>query len=288
MGGSGGGGSSGQVRYPAYVEGIHEDWLDATGTDTIDASVTEVMNDALGVSPYASAVAYDPDADITAYLAEVNDFENLVDLLSSGTGLNTLVSNILSDSRVQAEIDAYEAMLVATKTASTFPRFEAGMRDINSVMASAFVTGKALIEEEIARDVAKYAADLRMKAFSDDALRVIQMKLEFQKAVSHMVVEAYRIKIVAKKEEADLTVDYDVADGKWDLEVFQYGANVMAAPAGGTAIPSGKKGGAGSVLAGGISGASAGAMAGSAISPGIGTAIGAAAGGLMGLASGLL
>jgi hypothetical protein len=267
MGGSGGGGSSGQVRYPAYVEGIHEDWLDATGTDTIDASVTEVMNDALGASPYATATAYDPDADITAYLAEVNDFENLVDLLSSGTGLNTLVSNILSDSRVQAEIDAYEAMLVATKTASTFPRFEAGMRDINSVMASAFVTGKALIEEEIARDVAKYAADLRMKVFSDDALRVVQMKLEFQKAVSHMVVEAYRIKIVAKKEETDTTVNYDVA--------------------GGTAIPSGDKGNkAGSAMAGAISGAAMGAMAGAPT--GIGAPIGAAIGGVLGLASGFL
>lgn len=288
MGGSGGGGSSGQVRYPAYIEGIHEDWLDATGTDTIEASVTEVMNDALGASPYTAAVPYDPDTDITTYIAGVTDFETLVDLLSSGTGLDTLISNVLSDSRIQDEIDAYEAMLVASKLATTFPRFEAGMRNINSVMSSAFVTGKALIEEEITRDVAKFAADLRMRSHSEDALKVIQMKLEYQKAVSHMIIEAYRIKIVAKKEESDLTVDYDVADGKWDLEVFQYGANLMAAPGGGTAIPSGKKGGAGSVLAGGISGAAAGAVAGSVIQPGVGTAIGAAAGGLLGLASGLL
>ena len=52
MGGSsGGGGGSGRVSYPSYMETVHNDWLDATGTDTIEISVTQVMDAALGSSP---------------------------------------------------------------------------------------------------------------------------------------------------------------------------------------------------------------------------------------------
>lgn len=60
-----GGGSAGSVDYPAYMRDIHNDWLDAVGTDTIEVSMTSVMNTALGASPYAALVAYDPATPLT-------------------------------------------------------------------------------------------------------------------------------------------------------------------------------------------------------------------------------
>ena len=56
----GGGSTSGAVDYPDYMEAVHGDWLNTTGVDTIEKSVTEVMDTALGNSPWAGLTAYDP------------------------------------------------------------------------------------------------------------------------------------------------------------------------------------------------------------------------------------
>lgn len=256
----GGGGGSGAVSYPAYLQGIHEDWLDGTGADTISQSITDVMNTAFGNSPWTAALAYDPDTDLTNLIAAPNVLQTLVTLLSTGTGLDTLVSNVLSATYVDDVVTEYAADMDARLNAEIIPRFEAGMLDINAVSSSAFAIGRALIEQNQDRQVNKFAAELHLKAASDDALKLIQMKLEYQKSVSQMLAEAYRIKIVAKKEETDSNLEFDEKDALWDLEVFKYGGNLIASIGGGTSdnakIPSKSQ----SVIGGAMSGAAAGAM----------------------------
>ena len=279
--GGGGGGGSGIVSYPAYMETWHSMALDDTGVDVLTTSLTAVMDAALGSSPWTAQAAYDPDADIAAMLAGVNLSQTLVTLLSTGTTLDTLISEILDHTRVDDAVVEYAADLDARLVAEILPRFEAGMRDINAVVSSAFVVGRALIEENQDRQVAKFSADLHYKAFSDDAIKVIQLKLEYQKMVSQMLVETYRIKIVAKKEENEVEMKIDEADGLWDLEVFQYGANLLASIGGGTMQPQGKEPStAQSMIGGAMSGAAAGAM--------ISGPTGALVGGVLGAASALL
>lgn len=278
MGGSGGGGgSSGEVGYPAYMETWHGMALDDSGADTLSLSITDVMDSALGNSPWTGQVAYAPDADITSLLAAPNVLQTLVTLLSSGTTLDTLISEVLDHTRIDDSVTEYAADLDARLIAEVLPRFEAGMRDINAVVSSAFVIGRALIEENQDRQVAKYSADLHMKAFSDDAIKVIGLKLEYQKAVSQMLAEAYRIKIVAKKEETDTNIKLDEEDALWDLEVFQYGANLLASIGGAVVKPSTEQSStAQSMIGGALSGAAAGAMVGGPWGAGIGAALGAA------------
>ena len=283
----GGGGGSGAVSYPAYMQDCHADWLNQTGADTITQSLTDTMNTAFGASPWVAAAAYNPDADLVNLLAAPNELQTLVTLLSTGTGLDTLIADVLDVTRIQDSIDAFEADLDARLLAEILPRFEAGMRDINAVTSSAFAIGRALIEENQDRQVAKYAADLRMKGFSDDAIKIIQMKLEYQKTVSQMLAEAYRIKIVAKKEEMDLNIKIDENDALWDLEVFQYGANLIAGIGGGTATPKTKQASqTQSMIGGAMAGASAGYMIGAGTA--VGGPWGAAIGGVLGAASALL
>ena len=286
----GGGGSSGKVAYPDYVEAVHEDWLRQT-SDTINYSVTDLMNDAVGNSPFASATPYDPDTDIAAFIAAVGDLDTLVGQFISGTSANVSLPTAMTDADIQADIDALEAQLTTLKdnrlTGTILPRFEAGMRDINSVVASAFVIGRATIESdadmEVTRDVASHGSKLRISVRATDVqvaettLKAVMGKVEFQKALSQLMVEAYRIKIVAKKEESDTMQEYDVADAKWDLETFQYGANLLAAPSGGVGVPSGKRSTATSAIGGALSGAAMGAVAGMAMGGPVGMLAGAGA-----------
>jgi hypothetical protein len=283
--GGGGGGGSGVVDYPAYMKNFHNDLLNHTGVDTVTSSIVDIMNIAIGNSPYTLATAYDPDVPIAAMLAEVNDFNTLVDLLSSGTGLDTLVSNILSQSRIDDAVDEYSLDLGNRLTVEVLPRFEAGMRDINAVVSSAFAIGRAVIEDGQTRQVAKYSADLHMKAFGDDALQLVALKLEFQKNLTHVTAEANRLKIVAKKEEADVNLEVDEADALWDIELFQHGANLLASIGGGVAGTK-KKSTASSVIGGAITGAVAGGMI--ATGTAMGGPVGAVVGGVLGAAAGFL
>ena len=284
MGGSGGGSSSGKISYPAYLQSTHNDWLDHTGVDTITSSVVDFMNAGQGNSPWTGQAAYDPDADITAMITAEDSLQDLVTLLSNGTTLDTLISSVLDESRIDDAVDEYAADLAARLTAEVIPRFERGMQDINAVSSSAFVIGRALIEEGQDRQVAKYSADLHMRVFSEDALRVIQMKLEYQKFASHMLTDIYRMRISAKVDENQVEMEIDDKDARWDIELFQYGGNLIAAIGGGTMVPKDTSPSKiQSAIGGAMSGAVAGAMIGAAGGP-----IGMAGGAFIGAASALL
>ena len=280
-----GGGSSGAVSYPAYMETVHNDWLDNTGTDTITSSMVDIMNAAQGSSPWATQLAYDPDTDIASMVTSQGLLQTLVTLLSSGTTLDTLVANILSDTYIDDAVDEFEADANARMVATILPRFQRGMQDINAVVSSAFVLGQSNIEAELARNVNKFSSELHLKSSSDDALRLIQLKLEYQKIATTTLIELNRIKIVAKKEENDVNMDIDNRDAVWDLEIFQYGANLLAAISGAAAGTKGP-----SQWQSAIGGAFSGAGAGSNIagSSGGNTGWGALIGGIVGAGSAFL
>lgn len=274
-GSGGGGGGSGKIEYPAHITTFHGNVLGTGALTAAELTMDSAMVAALGASPWVGQAAYDPDGDIVDLLAAPNTLQTLVTLLSTGTSLDTLISNVLDESRIDDVVTEYTADLDAHFLANVVPRFEAGMRDINAVVGSAFPIGRAILEENQDRQVARFSAELHNKAFSDDAIKVIGLKLEYQRVVSAMLLEGYRMKIVAKKEQTDLDMKIDEFDAEWDLNVFQFGANLLAAPGGGTSNPHIKTPSTTqSVIGGAMSGAAAGTM----ISPGWGTAIGAALG----------
>ena len=282
----GGGGSSGQVDYPQYMKDWHYSALNHGGADVLISSMTDVMNAALANSPFTGALAYSPDNELVSIIAAPTALDNLVALMSAGTGLDTIITNVLDNTRITDSVSEFAADLDNRLLTEVLPRFEAGMRDINAVVSSAFVLGRAFIEEAQDRQVSKYAADLRLKSFGDDAIKIIGLKLQYQHLVSSMIIEANRMKIVAKKEETDENLKISESDGLWDIEVFKHGGNLLSSISG-AAVSLSKHNTASSVIGGALSGAAAGAMVGSVV-PGIGTAVGAVAGGILGAASGML
>jgi hypothetical protein len=115
---------------------------------------------------------------------------------------------------------------------------------------------------------------------TEQMVNFIAQKFGWLSNYTQFAVESNRIKIVAKSEQAAKDAEIDENDALWDLEVLQYGANLLAAPAGGTAVTRTKASGntGASVLGGAMSGVAAGSM----ISPGIGTVVGAVVGGAAG------
>jgi len=276
-GGSGGGGSSGDVDYPDYMKTWHGQMLDHAGADTPTSSLTDVMNAALGSSPFAAAVAYDPDADITALEAVIAGFDTIiagidepVDWAALFTQAETSIDGV-SDADITADVAAFAAEQDDQLTAVTLPRFEAGMRDINAVVSSAFVIGRSNIEGFRDRDVARHSSKLRLAVVSDrqrlylegtsQMLRLLIARYTWEESYMRTVIEGKRIKIVAKKEETDVNLDIDESDALWDIELFQHGGNLLASIGSGVVSADRRRRSAlTSAIGGALSGAAAGAM----------------------------
>jgi len=299
----GGGGSSGQVGFPTYMEDIHHNWLDGyTGFDpsygSIDLSMIEAMNNALGNSPYVSATAYDPDTDLDAMDTAIEAFNTVVDAIAVeddyatySDAVQTQVDSVISTTYIDAEIAAYGAVLDAEYD-DDLAKLQSGARDIGVSMSSGFTIAGADLLAKKERALTEFGSKLYVELErhrNDMITQGVQLvfqahlqRVQFEGDVARMTADANRIRIVAKGEQTREDYGYDEKDGKWDAEVFQYAANLMAAPSGGTALPgdtSHRMSTGQSVLSGAMSGAAIGTM----IKPGMGTGIGAGVGALAGL-----
>ena len=97
-------------------------------------------------------------------------------------------------------------------------------------------------------------------------------------------IELSRMQIVAMFEQSNVDMDYGEKRYRWDLENFQYLANMLASIGGGTAVAGGRQTSKfTSALGGALSGAATGAM----VAPGAPVA-GAAVGALLGIGASLL
>ncbi len=302
MGGSGGGGNSGKIEYPVYMQTAHSDWLDNTGADSMTSSIVDLMKIAHGSSPFSGLTVYDPDTRATVFEDAVDDFSTFVLAMEPGTDWTTAIStvtsyidaSVLDDTTLDAEVAAHDAIIDARLTDTILPRFQIGMRDINAVVSSSFVIGQSNLEAQAQLDKNKFSADLRLSNYKQrndmimnstkEALNLFIHKAEYFKIANHYLIEAARIKMVMKNEELGQQIEIDEKDTVWDMSVYQYGGNVLASIAGAAAATRGNQPStAQKALGGALSGAAAGAAIGAAGGP-----IGAGGGALLGLGASLL
>lgn len=319
--GSGGGGDSYPpnpnhiIQYAPYVQSWHGTAL----TDVYNYWTAAVTN-----NPYTGMLSpYDPDNDLDAMLAALNaycvvllnfhntslDIDVVADAFDEAEAIHDFVpettweghlsaispdidAQLMNSTYIEQSVNEYSEQLQADIEEKTLPVYEAGMRDINAVMSSVFIVGEALIFAEKNRNVAKYAADLRLaqwtdrnKALINAATFLTDMDLkvaaaeqafaemsgkfwiqgvEYKRQITDKVIDVLRMKIVAKKEESDEALRRNVEYTKWPLAASQYFASMLGSAGGGHAVPEGTGGGGGasmaSVLGGIMAGASVGAM----------------------------
>jgi hypothetical protein len=295
------------------------------------------MSTAQSTSPYTGLAAYNPSAALSSVDTAVSKLYSEVGTLNDHALYDTIytqaeaeIDGALGSSVISAaalNIDTYISSSAAISTATQAfsdildeeysgkitPAFEGGMRDINSIMSSAFVLGTSLLATERANKVTKFTSELMLQDHSkrgdyimtlvqkrsdlvnqavSEMLRLFVQKVEFTRVYAAMVADTKRIAIAALNDQQLEDKAIDVMDGKWDLETFQYGANMLAAIGGGTAQPSRMEGSQmARIVGGGLSGAAAGALIGSRIGDSSGGdygGIGALVGGLAGLAGGAM
>lgn len=273
-GSSGGGGGSGKVDYPEYMK----DWHEAGLGTWAGSSVSTLMDDAIGNSPYATAVAFDPGSKIDDMeIAASNAVDNADDL--SLTVINEQISKIDAMDTVGEVVDF---------DSNIYPKFERGMQNINAVQSSAFVQGKSNIASTYAAQLASRKIELRNQAIGTYAQTQSQHAQIYNQAQAQ-VIEVARMAIVASQEENQKNVEFERKDALWDLEIIKYGANFLASIQGGavsqeTDGPSDTQ----RALGGAMSGAAMGGMLAGASGGAVAGPVGMAAGAVIGAGMSLL
>lgn len=269
--------TAGRVDFPAYMKDWHEHWLGnyASSYDT----VSETMGSALANNPFDGKAAYDPSSELSDMISAVSDFYNEINSMDHIADWKAIVDESGYNS---TGIDTYDAQMTDQLESKTLPKYRAGMRNIGAVMTSAFTIGESVIYGFKNRDVNQHASQLALQGVQQMSEKYAN-KLNGLKAWMSANVEALRIKIVAMKEETDSDIRISEDQAKWPLEVYQYGANLLASISGAPSISSGTKSPSTgqSALAGALSGAALGgaiAQSTDSISSGWGALGGAAAG----------
>lgn len=291
-GSSGGGGSSGKVEYPEYMQNTHETWLGIVSSDI------NVGN------PYTSKNA--PSiGELTATKSANVDFKAYLDgrksaiegWLASGSATAPAIQSMINDLTAYInELRDIDDMTGAVELETViYPRYEAGMRNINAVQSSAFVIGRAVMESNYAAAMIKEKYSLINEVMKMKSLLVSGLdaaKEQSRQQLAHLdgyydslyarIIDTGRLLVIAQNEQAAMDADLDDKAGRWKLDNWQAACNVMASISGGTAVQNRGTNRGTSALAGGLSGAAAGAQ----ISGG--NHWGALAGGVIGIGSSFL
>ena len=293
----GGGGQSGTVDWPGYMKDFHSEMLEGGGVFGAGISVADGIKTAWNNSPWLTAAAYDPDVDIAAWEANMAAFSTAllgIDAASDWAALFAqakLSIDGATEDEIAADAAAFSDILDDEYLTKILPRFEGGMRNINAVVSSAFVIGESIIEGFRNRDLAKYISGIKIAktdayiAGTEQMLKVLLSKYGWQEAFTKTTIESRKIKIIAKKEQVDLDLEYDKGNALWNLELFKYGGNALASIGSASQQKEGGPTKAQTALGSAMAGAAAGAYIGSFSANPYGVAIGAAIGGTVGFAS---
>lgn len=280
------------VTYPAYMETIHSTWLSA---------VSGLISTAVSNNPFTGLTGYNPSTDITAMEAAITAFQGIVTALDAHVDYDTYNTAAATQvdatytpaTYIAARIIAHGTSLDTELDTKVFPKFEAGMRDIGAVMTSAFAIGRAIISMDRNDKVDKFAADMEFQADSKrsdliqnatgEMIRMFLQKKEFGRVIMAIILDEKRMAIAANQDYKTETKALAADLGRWPLEAYKYGANMLAGIGGGTtgSVPvDGNK--TARIIGSGLSGAAAGAMIGSAIAGDSGGGWGALLGGIGG------
>jgi len=310
----GGGGNSGEVDWPDYLKDRHKKWLSSNEVDDERVNMDQAIEEAWDASPYTDGYTYDPTEDLASMRARLSAFELTVDSIDPQGDFEAYFDTAIAKLDEIVGIDA-NAEIVRQFDESQRPalmravgRFSAGMADIGAINSSAYIIGLALMENEHLRQIARVNADLALQEKQRknnmvlQAVAMMMQELQFrsdlERVATSLNTEIRRITIVAHSEFLSRDLEIASKDASWNLEIWQYASNLLAAVQGGTSIPgSGTQGDVHqgpSMLGGVLSGAASGAMissmlgAGSAMGGAAGTGIasGAASGGMAGVMGG--
>lgn len=263
----GGGGSSGEIIYPSYFETYLTNWL---------ADIDSFITSAQANNPYTGMSAYDTTTRTGSLATTTGNMNSLATYdpetewdVFDGIANASFTANH-SSSYVDSVIDSLESDQEVNHM-NAVARYSAQMSEINAVMTSSYFIGLGQLEQEFVRGLTHARSELtaeferkRTGYIIQACAQMTQLFGEQKRLGMHgydSEIEVEKVSIIAEKEEVDLNNQFNVDEILWDLELYKYGSNMMAGPAGGTASTQPQSTTAQTALGGALTGAALGFQA---------------------------
>jgi hypothetical protein len=268
-----------EIRYAPYLESAHRDIL------TEFDSMIDALN--AGVDPYDGYTDLEVDDAFFGVGVLITEFPSLYDRFSSlmsdvspGELYDTIFDDVVNNNLAEQVIAQESISLSDELETEVIPRFELGMRDVNAVMSSSYVIGKALIEANRVKALAKFSSTVKSQLvpFVVDRWKT---ELEWNKQVVDMYAQIMKFYFIAKPEIDSHNRENQLKHLLWPFTTSRYMLDALGILNNAVNQKSTTEGAstASKALGGAMMGAGAGAMFGPA---------GAGIGGALGLAAGLL
>lgn len=277
-GGGGGGDTTNTLRYAPYIESAHSRFLNNTQS---------YVNSIIDNSPYASFYEVPVEAGFFGTGYVLASFPALFDLYGkfiAGLDIDSLWAEIMDSTTESPQannlVSAESALLNDELESSILPKFYTGMRDLNAVMSSSFVMGRALLYDTKQKLVEKFSAELKWKlvAVAQDRWKA---HLAWNTEAVTTYAKLFDLYFSAKTNISKLNFEMFAKNKLWPMEVLDYQRANLGALQGAMKQTQDKGGGSSgsSILGGALSGAAAGGMIGGPW----GAAVGGVLGGVVGL-----
>lgn len=255
-----------EIRYASYIEEKHHDflWLAAYHRDqTINSSPFSGYSD-LSINDAFFGAGY-----------TISSFPSLYDMYGkfmAGLDVDALYSQLFEDTVNSPEVNnlvSAEASLMEDDIeVNSLPRLQVGLRDANSVIASSFVIGKALIEETRVKALEKFRAELKYNLIPVVRDRWVA-HLDWNKNIVCTYAEIIKFYISTDIDVNEVNYGFKARNKLWPFTVLEYNRAALGALQGATTTTANAAGSSTTarVLSGALSGAATGAMIGGSIAP---------------------
>lgn len=281
------------IRYAPYLESHHRDLLFDIQAQRTRLSVDMNGDGIWDSSPYKDYADFSiEDAFFGAGYA-LGSFPSLYDMYGkfmAGLDVEVLfdqafedtINGTVVDNAITAEADRLEDDLVQ----NAIPRFETGLRDINSVMSSSFVIGRSIMETARTKAISRFSAELKARLIPVAVDRWAK-HLDWNRSVIEMYAQILKFYFISKIDIDNQNFEIAAKNALWPFTIFQYEVSALGVLNGAKDVTSDVAGASkgakilGGAMMGASSGAAVGAAFGSAGGP-IGAGIGAGIGALVG------
>jgi len=292
MGGkSSGGDTETTIRYAGYIEGAHKAMI--TSATTLEAAIMDR-------NPYTALTIDEPDDAFFGAAYTITSYPTLYDMFGkfvAGLDIEVLWNQEMTDSiygAVLNEIVAADSDMMDDELESQIAKMKAGMRDINSVMATGFMVTDGNMRDTKLKALYKERADLR-NHFATLGHDRWSKHLQWNENVISQYMELNRLYWATKMDNLNIKGEMLSKDVLWGFTVLDHKRVIVACLQGATdsKVKGQESSKVGKAISGALGGAAMGGMLGSAIGGTVGgTAVGSlSAGGLMmegGIAAGPL
>jgi len=264
--GGGGGDSETTLRYADYIEEKHKSFLEEVQTQRISAVADNPFEDYTDIE--VNDAFFGAGYTITSFPSLYDMFGKFMAGLDIDILYTQIFEEVVNSPIVGDLVHAEGALMNDDIETNSYPRIDAGARDLNSVNGSTFIIAKALIEDGRIKALNKFSSQLKYNLIPVTQA-VWQSHLEWNKGVIGVYAEIMKFFYASKADIDEINYAMAAKSALWPFTVLDFERAALGALQGATVSKTDVAGAstASKVLSGALSGAAMGSMVGAQIAP---------------------